>query len=60
MKSLENKTYDSKREMDILDALEEVKHLNKRLAKVNFDELLVKTLLKYETAEELNKDNIVK
>jgi hypothetical protein len=25
MKNLENKTYDSKREMDILDALEEVK-----------------------------------
>jgi hypothetical protein len=25
MKSLENKTYDSKREMDILDALEEVR-----------------------------------
>jgi hypothetical protein len=44
MKNLENKTYDSKREMDILDALEEVRHLNKRLAKVNFEEVLLKIM----------------
>jgi len=31
MKKLENKTYDSKREMDVLDALEEVRLMNKRL-----------------------------
>jgi len=31
MKKLENKTYDSKREMQILDALNEVKQMNKRL-----------------------------
>ena len=39
--------------MDILDALEEVKHLNKRLAKINFEELLIKTLSKYENEEEI-------
>jgi len=48
MKSLENRTYDSKREMDILDALEEVRQLNKRLSKVNHEELLLKTLSKYD------------
>ena len=37
MKKLENKTYDSKREMDILDALEEVKQLNKRKQSTNTD-----------------------
>ena len=51
MKSLENRTYDSKREMDILDALEEVRQLNKRLSKVNHEELLLKTLSKYDEDE---------
>jgi hypothetical protein len=60
MKNLENKTYDSKREMDILDALEEVRHLNKRLAKVNHDELLLKTLTKYEDNEEKERDKEIK
>jgi hypothetical protein len=30
MKKLEHKTYDSKKEMDILDALEEVRQLKKQ------------------------------
>ncbi len=30
MKFLENRTYDSKKEMDIMEALDEIKHLNKR------------------------------
>jgi hypothetical protein len=30
MKFLENKTYDSKRDMDILEAIDEVINLNKR------------------------------
>ena len=33
MKSLENKSYDSKKEMDVLDALNEVRLMNKRLTK---------------------------
>jgi len=60
MKSLENKTYDSKREMDILDALEEVRHLNKRLGKVNHEELLLKTLAKYEDSDEKARDMEIK
>jgi hypothetical protein len=30
MKFLENRTYDSKKEMVIMEALDEIKHLNKR------------------------------
>lgn len=40
MKFLENKTYDSKREMDILDALDEIKHLNQKKAQVGYEDLL--------------------
>jgi hypothetical protein len=40
MKKLENKMYDSKREMDILDNLEEVRDLNKRHANVNHEEMI--------------------
>ena len=40
MKFLENKTYDSKREMDILYALDEIKHLNQKKAQVGHEELL--------------------
>lgn len=40
MKALENRTLDSKREMDILDALDEIKSINQRHAKVDTDKLL--------------------
>ncbi|CAI5731407.1 unnamed protein product [Hyaloperonospora brassicae] len=40
MKALENRTLDSKREMDILDALDEIKAINQRHAKVDTDKLL--------------------
>ena len=41
MAKLENKTYDSKKEMEVLDALEEVKQMNKRLQNFSHDELLL-------------------
>jgi hypothetical protein len=44
MKSLEHRTYDSKREMDILDALDQVKNLNRRQAMINYDELIEKAV----------------
>lgn len=44
MKSLEHRTYDSKREMDILDTLDQVKTLNRRQANVNYDELIEKAV----------------
>jgi len=40
MKFLEHKTYDSKKEMDILDALDEIKHMNKRKSQVTHEQLL--------------------
>lgn len=40
MKALENRTMDSKVEMDIIDALEEIKTLNARNAKISPDQLI--------------------
>eukprot|EP01121_Diplochlamys_sp_Union-15-3_P021271 TRINITY_DN8577_c0_g1_i2.p1 TRINITY_DN8577_c0_g1~~TRINITY_DN8577_c0_g1_i2.p1 ORF type:complete len:280 (-),score=59.57 TRINITY_DN8577_c0_g1_i2:39-878(-) len=40
MKAIENRTMDSKREMDILDALDEIRSLNARQQSVNVDMLL--------------------
>ena len=41
MKFLENKTFDSKREMDILDALDEIRNSNKRNSLISIDDLFV-------------------
>jgi len=41
MKALENRTLECKREMDILDGLEEIQDRNSRTVSVNIDELLV-------------------
>ena len=40
MKALENRTVDSKREMDILDKLQEIRGRNARLERANADEVL--------------------
>ena len=44
MKFLENKTVDSKREMDIMDAIDEIKNLNKRHHSIPITEMLGKFL----------------
>jgi len=41
MKFLENKTFDSKREMDILDALDEIRTANKKKADITVDDVFM-------------------
>ena len=60
MKRVEKKGFNSKREMDILDALNEVKQLNKIQAELNHDQLLFKTLAKLDQAENLEMDSKLK
>lgn len=57
MKSLEHRTYDSKREMDILDALDQVKSLNRRQASVNYDEIIDKAINKEREKESQDMEN---
>lgn len=44
MKFLENRTNDSKREMDILDALDEIQHNSKKLIYATPEELIKLTV----------------
>jgi hypothetical protein len=54
MKELENKTVDSKLEMDILDGLEEIRAANARQAHINLDDLLAQ---RKEENEKLAEDD---
>lgn len=51
MKFLENKTHDSKMEMDILDALDDIQQLNRRQAQITPDDLLRKLFFERDAAE---------
>mgnify|MGYP000273832000 CR=1 FL=1 len=42
MKALENKTIDNKVEMDVLDALDEIKALNRKQQETSVDSILSK------------------
>ena len=55
MKNLEYRTYDSKREMDILEATDQVKELNRREAHIDFDYLIKKIR---EDDEKIKKENM--
>lgn len=50
MKALENRTLDSKVEMDVLDALDEIKAINQRHERVNTDALLAINAAKRDVA----------
>jgi hypothetical protein len=52
MKRVEKKGFNSKREMEVLDALNEVKQLNKAKSAVNHEQLLLKTLKRFEETAE--------
>ena len=54
MKRVEKKGFNSKREMEILDALNEVKLLNKRQAVVNHDQLLLKLVQTGDQSDEID------
>ena len=61
MKNLEYRTYDSKREMDILEATDKVKELNRREANIDFDGMIKKIRECHDKEKEKlenNRDNI--
>ena len=62
MKNLEYRTYDSKREMDILEATDKVKELNRREANIDFDVLIKKIRESHdkEKDKEKNENNNIK
>ncbi len=45
MKALENRTLDNKMELDILDALDEIRSLNAKVSKLDPEEVLKMVLL---------------
>ena len=53
MKRVEKKGFNSKREMEILDALNEVKLLNKRQANIDHNQLLLQSLQKVDKIREV-------
>ena len=55
MKALENRTLDSKREMDILDALDEIRTRNARNERVDADSLLGKIIVENALSREEEK-----
>lgn len=56
MKRVERKGFNSKREMELMDSLNEVKLLNKRLAKVDHDELLKQTIRRQDDIQKAIED----
>ena len=59
MKKLEHKTYDNKREMDIMDALEQVRQLNKRKANAaNHEKLLLDVMARYDADTAVLKESL--
>jgi rubredoxin len=58
MLALENRTKESRREMDVLDALEEIRDWNARNAQVKFEDLMEKHLKsEVQAAEDLDKED---
>ena len=64
MKSLENRTMDSKIEMDVLDALDEITAINRRHQRIDTDKLLETVQSKkegvFEIHDKLTDDEIIK
>jgi hypothetical protein len=60
MKQLENRTIDSKVEMDILDALADIKSLNTRNARLDLDQVIEEKIKEAERKELEEEENLVK
>ncbi|CAG8782075.1 12838_t:CDS:1, partial [Acaulospora morrowiae] len=58
MKALENRTIDSKREMDILDALDEIRTRNARNERVDADAVLDKLVESDQTVEKTEEEKL--
>ena len=56
MKYLENKSYDSKREMELMEALEDIKNLNKRQAVIDPEDLLQNMIYEEEQEERMDEE----
>ena len=56
MKALENRTVDSKIEMDILDALDEIKSLNAKNAKLDPEQVLEQRLAAHQSVDRLSEE----
>ena len=56
MKYLENKSYDSKREMELMEALEDIKNLNKRQAVIDPEDLLQNLIYAEEEEERMDEE----
>lgn len=59
MKRVERKGFTSKREMELMDSLNEVKQLNKRLSRVDYDKLLDDTIGKRDEKDKEDQDNFL-
>lgn len=60
MKLLENRTEQSKQELELIESLEELKDLNKRQRSINYDEILVQYRPKTEAEQEEEDEAFVK
>lgn len=56
MKFLETKTYDSKREMELMEALDDIKSLNKRHALIDPEDLLNNLFLQEQHDQKFTED----
>ena len=56
MKFLQNKTYDSKRQMELMEALDDIKNLNKRHAHIDPQDLLNNLFVEEEESNKFTEE----
>ena len=58
MKYLENRSYDSKREMELMEALQDIKNLNRRQAIIDPEDLLKNLIYEEEEENQMKEEEI--